>query len=82
MQTLKLSVQGKMEALDGNIGMIRTLESKVAEYRSQVDLFKRELSEKSNLLYSQTEKLLKSQDLDKNLKELKNQLKASEDKLA
>ena len=81
MQTLKLSVQGKADALDGNINMIRTLESKVAEYRSQMDLFKRELSEKSNLLYSQTEKVLKAQDQDKNIKELKDQLKATEDKL-
>jgi len=81
VHTLQISLQGKTEALEKSISRNKGLEREAFDARAQLELFKRELSDKNSQMYVQAEKILKLQESEKELKKVKTELQAATDSL-
>ena len=81
LHTLQISLQGKTEALEKSISRNKGLERETFDAKAQLELYKRELADKNSQMYFQAEKILKLQESEKELKQVKAELKAATDSL-
>ena len=81
IHSLKISLQGKTEALDRSISKNKGLENDLAEHKAQLESFKKELFTKNNLFYSQAEKVVKLQEQENIARNLRKELKKAEEKI-
>lgn len=81
IQTLKSNLDNKTELLNKSAAKNKVLESELASSRSQLDLFKKELSNKNDIFYNQAEKVAHLRDQEKIANDLKIELKRTESKL-
>lgn len=81
VNSLQINLQGKTEALEKSISRNKGIEREAYDAKAQLELFKRELSDKNSQLYLQAEKILKLQESEKELKIIKVELKEAQEKL-
>ena len=78
IHSLKITLQGKAEALDRSIGKNKILENDIADHKAQLESFKKELASKNSLFYSQAEKVFKLQEQENIARNLRKELKKAE----
>ena len=78
---MRSTLDSKTELLNKSAAKNKVIENELASSKSQLDLFKKELSNKHDIFYNQAEKVAQLRDQEKIANDLKLELKKAESKL-